>query len=208
MKGCVYNRKCYLQGLRRTPDTAPATPPSNPAEPLTQWFSVRPTCVLCESGCAGVQQLGATVLWPLYIASLALDHSSLVDHSSYPFAMPVTTLSMTPPRVPVPDSVTFEFENGVKLTTSINPQTKKHLDSLEPDTDNLIGNIHMLLSMKNPDDIREFFIKNLPDCLIPKKKFSANDKLFCHICKDKMKFSQKIWKFCQDIYHIKLPLSL
>jgi hypothetical protein len=58
--------------------------------------------------------------------SLALDHSSVVDRSSYPFAIPVTTLSMTPPRVPVPDSVTFEFENGVKLTTSINPQTKKH----------------------------------------------------------------------------------
>ena len=58
--------------------------------------------------------------------SLALDHSSVVDSSSYPFSIPVTTLSMTPPRVPVPDSVTFEFENGVKLTTSINPQTKKH----------------------------------------------------------------------------------
>ena len=113
--------------------------------------------------------------------SLALDHSSVVDSSSYPFSIPVTTLSMTPPRVPVPDSVTFEFENGVKLTTSINPQTKKHLVSLEHYTDNLIGNIHMLLSMKNPDtlpyqspdDTREFFIKNLPDCLIPKKKIQC-----------------------------------
>ena len=33
---------------------------------------------------------------------------------------------MTPPRVPVPDPVTFEFENDIKLTTSINPQTQKH----------------------------------------------------------------------------------
>ena len=58
--------------------------------------------------------------------SLALDLSSSVDCSSYPLVIPVNTLSMTPPRVPVPDSVTFEFQNGVKLTTSINPQTKKH----------------------------------------------------------------------------------
>ena len=58
--------------------------------------------------------------------SLTLDLSSSVDHSNYPLVIPVNTLSMTPPRAPVPDSVTFEFENGVKLTTSINPQTKKH----------------------------------------------------------------------------------
>jgi hypothetical protein len=31
-------RNGYLWDLRRTPDTAPATPPSNPAEPLTQWY--------------------------------------------------------------------------------------------------------------------------------------------------------------------------
>lgn len=33
---------------------------------------------------------------------------------------------MTPSRVLVPDPVTFEFENDIKLTTSIDPQTKKH----------------------------------------------------------------------------------
>jgi RNA-binding protein YlmH len=33
---------------------------------------------------------------------------------------------MTPPRVPVPDPVTFDFGNGTKLTTFINPQTQKH----------------------------------------------------------------------------------
>ena len=33
---------------------------------------------------------------------------------------------MTPPRVPVPDPVTFELSNGIKLTTFISPQTRKH----------------------------------------------------------------------------------
>ena len=33
---------------------------------------------------------------------------------------------MTPPRVPVPDPVTFELSNRIKLTTFINPQTQKH----------------------------------------------------------------------------------
>jgi len=39
--------------------------------------------------------------------SLALDLSSSVDRSNYPLVIPVNTLSMTPPRVPVPDSVEF-----------------------------------------------------------------------------------------------------
>ena len=33
---------------------------------------------------------------------------------------------MTPPRVAVPDPVTFELEKSIKLITSIHPQTKKH----------------------------------------------------------------------------------
>jgi hypothetical protein len=37
-----------------------------------------------------------------------------------PLVEPFNTLSITPPRVPVPDPVTFEFENAIKLTTSIN----------------------------------------------------------------------------------------
>jgi len=71
-------------------------------------------------------------------------------------------------------------------------------DSLEPDTDRIVGNVHMLPLIKNPDTLpyqyldgtKEFFIKNLPDCLIPKKKFGANEKLSCHFCRDKVKLSQ------------------
>ena len=51
---------------------------------------------------------------------LALDPSSFVDHPL------LITLSMTPHRAPVPEPVTFEFENGIKLTVPINPDTKKH----------------------------------------------------------------------------------
>jgi hypothetical protein len=71
-------------------------------------------------------------------------------------------------------------------------------DSLEPDTDRIVANIQILPLIKNPDtlpyqyldDTKEFFIKNLPDCLIPKKKFGANEKLSCHFCGYKVKLSQ------------------
>jgi len=71
-------------------------------------------------------------------------------------------------------------------------------DSLEPQTDRIIGNVHMLPSIKNPDALpyqclngrNELFMKDLPDCLIPKAKHSANDKLSCHFCKEKVKLSQ------------------
>ena len=33
---------------------------------------------------------------------------------------------MTPPKFPVPDPVTFDLGNGIKLTTFINPQIQKH----------------------------------------------------------------------------------
>jgi hypothetical protein len=42
----------------------------------------------------------------------------------HPLVIAFDTLSMTPPRAPVLDPVTFEFENGI---TFINPQTKKHM---------------------------------------------------------------------------------
>ena len=71
---------------------------------------------------------------------------------------------MTPPRVPVPDPVTFDLGNGIKLTTFNNPQTQKHPE--------------------------EFFMKDLPNCLILKEKYSANDKISCHFCREKVKLSQ------------------
>ena len=71
-------------------------------------------------------------------------------------------------------------------------------DSLEPQTDRIIGNTHMLLSIKNPnalpyqhlDGTKEFFMKDLPNHLIPKEKYSANDKISCHFCREKVKLSQ------------------
>jgi len=44
--------------------------------------------------------------------SLALDLSSLVDHTSLPncYTSYNNTLSMAPPKVPVPDPVTFDLE--------------------------------------------------------------------------------------------------
>ena len=58
MEGCVYNRKCYLQGLRRTPDTTPATPPSNPTEPLTH----RALCKLFSDADIGAAKL-VNMIW-------------------------------------------------------------------------------------------------------------------------------------------------
>jgi len=71
-------------------------------------------------------------------------------------------------------------------------------DSLEPQTDRIMGNVHMLPSIKNSDALpyqhldgrKEFFMKDLPDCLTPKEKYSANDKLSCHFCREKVKLSQ------------------
>jgi hypothetical protein len=57
------------------------------------------------------------------------------------------------------------------------------------DTDRIIAIVHMLPLIKNPDALpyqcryntKGFFMKNMPDCLIPKKKFSANEKLSCYV---------------------------
>ena len=48
----------------------------------------------------------------------------------------------------------------------------------------------MLPFIENPDALpyqcldntKEFFMKNLPACLIPKKKFTANEKLSYYLC--------------------------
>jgi len=72
-------------------------------------------------------------------------------------------------------------------------------DSLEPDTDRVVGNAHLLLSIKNPnglpyhhptDGTKYFFVTSLPDSLKPQEKHDANDKLTCHFCREEVKLSK------------------
>ena len=98
---------------------------------------------------------------------------------------------MTPPRVPVPVPITFEFENGIKLTTSINSTdkisvilqlTSVHLEishCLNPDA----------LSYWYLDDTTDFFMKNPPDSLILKKS-SVTMKDYLATSAEKVKLSQ------------------
>ena len=74
-------------------------------------------------------------------------------------------------------------------------------DSLEPDTDRVVGNAHLLLSTKNPDGLpychptngtKYFFVTTLPDSLKVQKKHNANDKLPCYFCREEVKLS-KMW---------------
>ena len=79
-------------------------------------------------------------------------------------------------------------------------------ESLEPQTDRIIGNTHMLLSIKNPDALpyqhldgaKEFFIKDLPNSLIPKEKYSANDSYLVTFAE--WKLNSVKWKPCWASY--------
>ena len=55
--------------------------------------------------------------------------------------------------------------------------------SLEPDTDRVVGNAHLLLSIKNPnglpyrhptDGTKYFFVTSLPDSLKPQENIVSN----------------------------------
>ena len=198
-------------------------------------------CVPCKSGCAGVRQLGATVIrlslshliyledinkaikvtgqiielkpsslrmtfwkWTRNYLSVASEtKEDWLSHQNYVVEIPSFFIHPLGPTVvdkPPPGSSENTLYYPIWRLSKVDLQRvlDSLWDSLEPDTDNIIGNVHMLLSIKNPDALpyrcpdntKEFCIRNLPDCLIPKTKFSANDKLSCHFCRDKVKLSQ------------------
>jgi hypothetical protein len=72
-------------------------------------------------------------------------------------------------------------------------------DSLEPDTDRIVGNVHLLLPTKNLialpyrhpiDGTKYFLVTTLLDFLKPQEKHDTNDKLLCHFCKEEVKLSK------------------
>ena len=74
-------------------------------------------------------------------------------------------------------------------------------DSFEPDTDRVVGNAHLLFSIKKPNGLpyhhstegtKYFFVTSLPDSLKPQEKHGANDNLTCHFCREEVKLS-KMW---------------
>ena len=67
-------------------------------------------------------------------------------------------------------------------------------ESLEPETEKIIGNVELLPTINNSDSLPyhdhgnndTLFVENLPDCLIPKQKLAGKDKVSCFLCKEEM----------------------
>jgi len=71
-------------------------------------------------------------------------------------------------------------------------------ESLEPETEKIIGNVELLPTINNPDSLPYhdhssndiFFVENLPECLIPRQKLTGKDKISCFFCGEEMTLSK------------------
>jgi len=67
-------------------------------------------------------------------------------------------------------------------------------ESLEPETEKIIGNVELLPTINNSNslpyhdhsDNDTLFVKNLPECLIPQQKLGSKDRISCFHCKEEM----------------------
>ena len=67
-------------------------------------------------------------------------------------------------------------------------------ESLEPETEKIIGNVELLPTINNSDSLSyhdhsdndTLFVKNLPECLIPQQKLGSKDRISCFLCKEEM----------------------
>jgi hypothetical protein len=67
-------------------------------------------------------------------------------------------------------------------------------ESLEPETEKIIGNVELLLTINNSDSLPyhdnsnndTLFVENLPECLIPQQKLYSKDRISCFLCKEEM----------------------
>ena len=111
-------------------------------------------------------------------------HYIRTDHT---YLIPLNTINMTPPKPPVQNPVDIPFENGSFTDHKCYPtwwlsnvDLQNVLDSLwdsfEPDTDRIVGNAHLLFSIKKPnglpyhhptDGTQYFFVTSLPDSRKP-----------------------------------------
>jgi hypothetical protein len=62
-------------------------------------------------------------------------------------------------------------------------------ESLEPETEKIIGNVELLPTINNPDSLPyhdhnnhvTLFVAKLPECLIPQQKLVSKDKISCFL---------------------------
>jgi hypothetical protein len=62
-------------------------------------------------------------------------------------------------------------------------------DSLEPESEKIVGNVELLPSISNPAALpyheingdESLLIKDIPNCLLPQQKYSGKDMLPCFI---------------------------
>ena len=67
-------------------------------------------------------------------------------------------------------------------------------ESLEPETEKIIGNVELLPIINDPDSLPyhdhsnndTLFVENLPECLIPRQKLTSKDKISCLFCGEGM----------------------
>jgi hypothetical protein len=67
-------------------------------------------------------------------------------------------------------------------------------ESLDPETEKIIGNVELLPTINNPDLLPyrdhsnqvTWFVENLPECLIPQQKLASKDKISCFLCGEEM----------------------
>jgi hypothetical protein len=70
-------------------------------------------------------------------------------------------------------------------------------ESLEPETEKIIGNVELLPTINNSNSLPycdhsnnvTLFVENIPECLIPHQKLVSKDKILCFLCGKVMKLN-------------------
>jgi len=83
-------------------------------------------------------------------------------------------------------------------------------ESLEPETEKIIGNVELLpTTINNPDSLpyhdhgnnHALFVANLPECLIPWQKLARKNKISCFLCGEEMTLKKKLKHVESHILH-------
>jgi len=91
-------------------------------------------------------------------------------------------------------SDTIQYPTWKLVSTELHAVLDSMWESVEPETEKVIGNVELLplvnnptaLPYKNTNGAKTLLIDNIPDCLLPQEKHNAKDVIPCLLCGEKL----------------------
>ena len=89
---------------------------------------------------------------------------------------------------------TSHYPTWKLASTDLHAVLDSLLESLEPETEKIIGNVELLFTVNNSDSLPyhdhrnndTLFVENFPECLIPQQKLASKDRISCFLCNEEM----------------------